>query len=94
MTTEEPNEGAIVAVGEARSVPHSTDIVAAGGVGSGSSTYIPDLEGLKKVITHTKAVGVILPPPDIRAIIDKTAQFVSKNGAQPALRLAGGPRRP
>lgn len=30
---------------------------------------------------QTKAIGVILPPPDIRAIVDKTAQFVAKNGA-------------
>lgn len=80
MATEIENAGAIVPVGEARTVPPSSDIVVVGGVGSGASAYIPDIEGLKKVITHTRAVGVILPPPDIRAIIDKTAQFVSKNG--------------
>lgn len=34
-------------------------------------------EGLS---THTHTVGVIIPPPDIRAIADKTAQFVAKNG--------------
>ncbi|GFR52779.1 hypothetical protein Agub_g15394, partial [Astrephomene gubernaculifera] len=82
MATEVENAGAIVPAGEARTVPPSTDIVVAGAAGSGSSAYIPDLEGLKKVITHTRAVGVILPPPDIRAIIDKTAQFVAKNGAE------------
>ena len=27
-----------------------------------------------------KIVGVIIPPPDIRAVVDKTAQFVAKNG--------------
>ncbi|CAG9462809.1 unnamed protein product [Pedinophyceae sp. YPF-701] len=32
------------------------------------------------VRTQTKAVGLIQPPPDIRAILDKTAQFVAKNG--------------
>ena len=26
------------------------------------------------------AVGLILPPPDLRAIVDKTAQFIAKNG--------------
>jgi len=31
--------------------------------------------------THTQAIGVIAPPPDIRAIADKTAQFVARNGA-------------
>merc|ERR1712113_1117437 len=32
------------------------------------------------VETHTKEIKLIRPPADIRAIIDKTAQFVSKNG--------------
>lgn len=32
--------------------------------------------------THTQTVGVILPPPDIRVIVDKTAQFVGKNGPE------------
>ena len=27
-----------------------------------------------------KAMDIILPPPDVRAIIDKTAEYVSKNG--------------
>lgn len=27
-----------------------------------------------------KVVGVIIPPPDIRAVVDKTAQFVARNG--------------
>jgi hypothetical protein len=30
--------------------------------------------------TQTHAIGVIAPPPDIRAIADKTAQFVARNG--------------
>lgn len=33
-----------------------------------------------KLETQTRAIGVIQPPPDIRAIVDKTAQFVAKNG--------------
>ncbi len=73
-------EGAIVPVSEVRNVAPETAIVAVGDAKT-SSTYIPDIEGLKKVLTHTRAVGVVLPPPDIRAIIDKTAQFVAKNGA-------------
>jgi splicing factor 3A subunit 1 len=28
-----------------------------------------------------KVTGLIIPPPDIRAIIDKTAIFVAKNGS-------------
>jgi splicing factor 3A subunit 1 len=24
--------------------------------------------------------GIIIPPPDIRAVVDKTAQFVARNG--------------
>jgi splicing factor 3A subunit 1 len=32
--------------------------------------------------THTQTVGVIIPPPDVRVIVDKTAQFVGKNGPE------------
>lgn len=42
----------------------------------------PDLGGLKLVETQTKAIGVIVPPPDIRAILEKTAAFVAKNGTE------------
>ena len=27
-----------------------------------------------------RVTGVIIPPPDIRAVADKTAQFVARNG--------------
>lgn len=27
-----------------------------------------------------KVTGVIIPPPDIRAVVDKTATFVARNG--------------
>ena len=40
----------------------------------------PDLSGVKDVDTQTHAIGIIHPPPDIRAIVDKTAQFVARNG--------------
>lgn len=60
--------GAIIAVGDARS--------------STGKLPTPDLESVKKLLTQTKAIGIILPPPDIRAIVDKTAQFVAKNGAR------------
>ena len=33
------------------------------------------------VDTQTRQIGLIIPPPDIRAIVDKTAEFVAKNGA-------------
>ena len=32
------------------------------------------------VDSHTAALGIIQPPPDVRAIVDKTAQFVARNG--------------
>ncbi|KAL4540028.1 hypothetical protein Ndes2437B_g01636 [Nannochloris sp. 'desiccata'] len=32
--------------------------------------------------THTHVIGVIAPPPDIRAIADKTAAFVARNGPE------------
>lgn len=34
------------------------------------------------VTTHTRTIGIIHPPPDIRTIIDKTSSFVSKNGPE------------
>ncbi|KAJ6845163.1 putative splicing factor 3A subunit 1 [Iris pallida] len=34
------------------------------------------------VATHTKTIGIIHPPPDIRMIIEKTATFVAKNGPE------------
>jgi hypothetical protein len=70
MVAEAPEApaGAIVAVGEAQDALAKRAVSAA------------DVEGIKKLLTQTKAIGVILPPPDIRAIVDKTAQFVAKNG--------------
>lgn len=37
--------------------------------------------GAEQVDTQTHEIGLIIPPPDIKAIADKTAQFVAKNGA-------------
>lgn len=34
------------------------------------------------VATHTRTIGIIHPPPDIRMIIEKTAAFVAKNGPE------------
>ncbi|KAL6849928.1 hypothetical protein ACP4OV_020555 [Aristida adscensionis] len=34
------------------------------------------------VATHTRSIGIIHPPPDIRVIIEKTATFVAKNGPE------------
>ncbi|XP_024031753.1 probable splicing factor 3A subunit 1 [Morus notabilis] len=34
------------------------------------------------VATHTRTIGIIHPPPDIRGIVDKTATFVAKNGPE------------
>ncbi|KAL7158116.1 hypothetical protein ABFS83_02G120200 [Erythranthe nasuta] len=34
------------------------------------------------VATHTRTIGIIYPPPDIRNIVDKTTQFVAKNGPE------------
>ena len=41
----------------------------------------PNLSQVKSVDTQTRAIGLIQPPPDIRAIVDKTADFVGRNGA-------------
>ncbi|KAG2319875.1 hypothetical protein Bca52824_013088 [Brassica carinata] len=34
------------------------------------------------VATHSNPIGIIHPPPDIRSIVETTAQFVSKNGLE------------
>ncbi|KAK3036946.1 hypothetical protein RJ639_030911 [Escallonia herrerae] len=34
------------------------------------------------IATHTRTIGIIHPPPDIRSIVDKTATFVAKNGPE------------
>ncbi|KAK4797221.1 hypothetical protein SAY86_029547 [Trapa natans] len=48
------------------------------------------------VATHTRTIGIIHPPPDIRNIVDKTAQFVAKNGPEFERRIvqsnAGNPK--
>ena len=33
-----------------------------------------------QVAPAPKTVGIIYPPPDLRSIVDKTAQFVARNG--------------
>ena len=66
IAAAENSTQAIVAVGEAKSVLPK-----------------PKLGGLKHVVdTQTHAIGLVTPAPDIRAIVDKTAQFVAKNGEQ------------
>jgi hypothetical protein len=45
-----------------------------------SSLPKPDLAGVVAVESHTKQLGLIYPPPDIRAIVDKTAVFVANHG--------------
>jgi hypothetical protein len=87
----DPNAGAIVAAGDVQSAGSSA-IVAVGEL----KTHLPGAEELlaiKKLATQTKAIGIILPPPDIRAIIDKTAQFVAKHGGAPERERAGRDRR-
>nr|XP_043613963.1 probable splicing factor 3A subunit 1 [Erigeron canadensis] len=34
------------------------------------------------IATHTRTIGIIQPPPDLRTIVDKTASFVAKNGLE------------
>lgn len=36
-----------------------------------------------------KVTGLIFPPPDIRAVVDKTAQFVARNGRSFERKIAG-----
>lgn len=55
-----------------------------------SSLPKPDLAGIVAVESHTKKLGIIYPPPDIRAIVDKTALFVAKHGETPQIAAAIG----
>ena len=73
------NAGAIVAV-EGAEPFSSTAMVAVSDVRVAGF----DLSEIKKLATQTKAIGVIMPPPDIRAIVDKTASFVAKHGGSTA----------
>ncbi|KAL5546085.1 hypothetical protein UlMin_005772 [Ulmus minor] len=34
------------------------------------------------IASHTRTIGIIHPPPDVRSIVDKTSQFVAKNGPE------------
>ena len=73
------NGGAIQSNGGAADPAMSGAIVPVGK--AKSALPGPNLSGVKQVVdTQTKAIGLIQPPPDIRAIVDKTAQFVAKNG--------------
>jgi hypothetical protein len=79
--TPPPQAGALIAVGSAQS--------------AAAAKPTHDLEAIKQLATQTKAIGVIMPPPDIRAIVDKTAQFVAKNGVRlRPLRLSCGSAAP
>lgn len=40
----------------------------------------PSMDTIGDVAVQGKVVGFIRPPPDIRAVVNKTAQFVAKNG--------------
>ena len=71
-----PPSRELVAAGPARAAAGGPGGGAGGAGGAGArlagTGYVP--EGL----------GLIVPPPDLRAIVDKTAAFVAKNGARAA----------
>lgn len=48
---------------------------------SGPRAALSD-SGTEGLETQTRKIGLIYPPPDIRAIADKTALYVAKNGAR------------
>ena len=70
VSTEEPP---VAASGAVAVVPGQTARHAGGG-GRNALPKAPTVD------SHTAALGIIQPPPDIRAIVDKTAQFVARNG--------------
>ena len=50
--------------------------------GEQNKSNLASVPALATVATHTRTIGIIHPPPDIRTIVDKTAQFVAKNGPE------------
>lgn len=68
-----PPEGGLGVLPESQ-LPPDVDMKEAGAV---VPTKPPQM-----VATQTKSIGMIHPPPDIRSIVDKTAQFVAKNGPE------------
>ena len=44
---------------------------------------------ISRRVTQGKVTGIIYPPADIRTIVDKTAQFVSRNGREFEARICG-----
>eukprot|EP00199_Chlamydomonas_sp_CCMP681_P001490 CAMPEP_0119101644 /NCGR_PEP_ID=MMETSP1180-20130426/640_1 /TAXON_ID=3052 ORGANISM="Chlamydomonas cf sp, Strain CCMP681" /NCGR_SAMPLE_ID=MMETSP1180 /ASSEMBLY_ACC=CAM_ASM_000741 /LENGTH=817 /DNA_ID=CAMNT_0007085795 /DNA_START=20 /DNA_END=2473 /DNA_ORIENTATION=- len=73
-----PNDSTAMVVVSGTEPVSSTAMVPAGDVRTAGF----DLKAIQKLATQTKAIGVILPPPDIRAIVDKTASFVAKHGSE------------
>eukprot|EP00210_Caulerpa_lentillifera_P001175 g1131.t1 len=65
MVVEENQNREVVAVGEARTVTAPIPVAAS---------------DVLRPATQTSAIGLILPPHDVRGIADKTAQFVARNG--------------
>lgn len=47
-----------------------------------SVNYMPQILPLPRIRTHTRSIGIVYPPPDIRNIVDKTSKFVAKNGPE------------
>ena len=68
VSTEPPADAGAVAVVPGQTARH------AGGRNSTAAKAQPTVD------SHTAALGIIQPPPDVRAIVDKTAQFVARNG--------------
>jgi splicing factor 3A subunit 1 len=66
--------GQLVAVGKAQDAGQPADAA------RGPAASAEELARIRELATQTKAIGIILPPPDIRAIAEKTAQFVARNG--------------
>ena len=69
VSTEPPADAGAVAVVPGQTARH------AGGGRNAPKAQQPTGD------SHTAALGIIQPPPDVRAIVDKTAQFVARNGA-------------
>lgn len=72
-----PEDGDLGPLPQSQVIKEDNDIYNSNGEEQNKANSAP-----VSVATHTRTIGIIHPPPDIRNIVDKTAQFVSKNGPE------------
>ncbi|CAM6109825.1 unnamed protein product [Calypogeia fissa] len=60
---------------------------------TGGSTADRSTADRSSVVTPTKNGGILHPPPDVRCIVDKTAEFVAQNGVEFEMKILSNEKR-